>query len=175
MRIAINFQHACSSFVRRHGLNAALIASTAVALVTTGRNLLLVSGSLGGNPSLECRDSVHSVGRVGSTNPIEHSFVLFNVGGRDLVISGIASDCRCTRTLPTLFPQTVPPGESIQVVARMDPQHLKGFVRKRMFVFSNDLRNPRQQLMIEAEIFDPTESRSCGYLRERSSEKISAQ
>ncbi len=70
--------------------------------------------------------------------PVEHSLRILNTGTADLRITGLATSCGCTTA--RISADTIPPGESAEVVIRYDPSaHPQpGNYMREVYIYTND-------------------------------------
>ncbi len=96
-------------------------------------------------------DRTHAdLGRISPEKKVSLRFKVSNTGNADLQISSVNPSCGCTSTV--LGNWFLKPGESSEIEAVFDPNHLKGIVRKSLTVVSNDPKNPSALLTFEADV-----------------------
>lgn len=96
-------------------------------------------------------DRTHAdLGRISPDKKVSVRFKVSNTGNAPLQITGVNPSCGCTSTV--LGNWYLKPGESSDVEAVFDPDHMKGVVRKSLSVVSNDPKNPSALLTFEAEV-----------------------
>jgi hypothetical protein len=122
---------------------AAIVFLAAAAAVLWGGSALAQA------PRLVCEAPEFRFGQADSTRTIEHTFVLRNLGDADLAIRAIRPDCGCTAVRADDL--TVPPGGRTAIQARLSLKGLKGALRKRLIVESNDPTMPLFTLVMEGE------------------------
>jgi len=121
-----------------------------------------------GGPRIQFDTLEHDFGHVEEVDILECAFDFKNVGDAELIIERVVSSCGCTVSQVSLT--HLKPGEVGQITAKINLSGKKGFIKKRISVFSNDNKNPRVILSIavniihhrtgDKTIFDP-ECSSC--------------
>lgn len=103
-----------------------------------------------GAPKIEVASPVFDFGVVGPNKPVPCEFKFKNVGTETLVITKIATTCRCT--LGKLDKLNYAPGESGTVKATYRSQTIPGPVQKHFHILNNDKTNPSFELTIKGRI-----------------------
>jgi hypothetical protein len=117
--------------------------------------VLLFVGSLSsfaqsGKPNLVIDQPVYDAGVVIRTPaPIEHTFRVKNTGNAELKILEVKPGCGCT---VTKFDKVVAPGAEGKIFASVDVAHLKGPIRKSVFIKTNDPDRPDVTVDIKATV-----------------------
>jgi len=97
-------------------------------------------------------DSTYYMTTIQSPSLVVHTFVLSNEGDEVLEIADVVPSCSCTTT--ELVSSEIPPGESSQLLVRVDTTGFAGLVLREVYVFSNDPEIPALTLSIEVEAPD---------------------
>jgi hypothetical protein len=87
-------------------------------------------------------------GTVSGNKLVEHSFLLTNTGKSDLLIRKITASCGCTAVQPTKT--RIAPGESTEIKAIFNTKGREGNQKKAITVITNDPRQSRSILWINA-------------------------
>jgi len=101
-------------------------------------------------PEITFEKMTHNLGQIGSGTKHLREFKFTNRGSGLLKIAKVDVTCGCT--VPELPKKEYSPGESGAVKVRYHSGNRPGWVTRRLFVSSNDKRNPRAELAIKAEI-----------------------
>ena len=115
--------------------------------------LLFVSSiafSQDGKPVMVIEQPVYDAGvfvRTGA--PIEHSFRIKNTGNAELKILEVKPGCGCTITK---FDKVIAPGSEGKIYTSVDVAHLKGPIRKSVFIKTNDPKRPDATIDIKANV-----------------------
>lgn len=113
------------------------------ALIMAGRCLA------GPEPRIFCAVPEYRFGQRDSAQVVEHSFVLKNNGDAELFIKAIRPDCGCIAVRSDLL--ALPPGGSTSIDVRLALKGLRGVMRKRVIVESNDPVSPLFSLILKGE------------------------
>lgn len=98
-------------------------------------------------PRLVCDEPTFHFGEVPNDRDVEHAFVLRNVGDEPVEIQSTRAGCGCT--VVSLSSQKIPPGEQIELKARLRLRGYSGAQRKSITVQSNDPITPTLTLYLE--------------------------
>lgn len=109
-----------------------------------------ISDPHGPSPKIEFENTVHDFGSINVSSDSRCEFKFTNNGNRLLKIQKIQSTCGCT--IPSLAKKIYKPGESGSIKVTYSAGTTKGSVNKKIYVLSNDTKNPRLALAIKAEI-----------------------
>ena len=122
--------HAKSSRSKR-GVDA-LLNVTIVALVV----LYLLSYKFPiFSPQLYAPDANYNFGTVRAGVPVKHTFTVRNLHPWSVRVTGVSSDCGCTRTfLRHTIPFTLSPFQTAEVATAMDTHLKKGNISQRILV-----------------------------------------
>ncbi len=91
------------------------------------------------------------LGRIGDSAPVTSSFLITNIGKKNLIIRKTKPSCPCVTA--EADKNLLKPGESTNIKVIFDPKGKEGLNIKTVTVFSNDPSNPVQMLTIKADIF----------------------
>ncbi len=92
--------------------------------------------ALEGPPSIKFDKFVHDYGKLTQGDKVHYTFKFQNVGGDALVIAKIRKSCGCTTARATV--KTLKPGQSAGIEIEFNTKGIRGNVRKRVYVHSND-------------------------------------
>jgi len=95
----------------------------------------------------------HNFGSITADRIVEHIFVLTNTGKSDLHIRKVSASCGCTAVQPAKT--TVLPGESTEIKAVFNARGREGNQKKAITVITNDPRQTRSILWINAVVQKP--------------------
>ena len=87
-------------------------------------------------PKVEVQQPVFDFGEVMRGQKVVHTFVFRNSGEAMLVVDRVKSTCGCTGVL--LAEKNIPPGGEGTVKATFNSSKFKGYVEKRILLYSND-------------------------------------
>jgi rhodanese-related sulfurtransferase len=88
---------------------------------------------------------------------VSHKFLVTNAGDADLNISSVRASCGCTTTgLPD---NSLSPGESVELEARVDTTNFTGQIGKAVYVDSNDPATPTLTLHITGKVIKANDFR----------------
>jgi len=104
---------------------------------------------------------VIDVGRVKKGDPIRQDFVIRNTGDAPLEITEVKPSCGCT---VAEYDAVIPPGGSGLVRTVVKTDSFGGGIAKSVTVFTNDVGNPKLNLVVKALIHEPVVARP-GYAR----------
>jgi hypothetical protein len=89
-------------------------------------------------------------GDIKPGSKVEHTFMLKNIGKRDLIIRDVKSSCGCTAVSPSK--NMVAAGESVPLKVAFDSTGKSGRQNKTITVITNDPKNPTTILRISSNI-----------------------
>ncbi|MCK9343766.1 MAG: DUF1573 domain-containing protein [Massilibacteroides sp.] len=93
-------------------------------------------------------ESAYNFGEIYEENgPISHTFIIFNKGNGNLVISRVTSSCGCTK--PEWNPAPIAPGDSSEVTVTYDPAHRPGPFHKMIYLYGNQTNGRYVDLLIK--------------------------
>ncbi len=101
-------------------------------------------------PVIAVEASGHDFGQMGPGAYGNCEFKFSNTGSKTLTIERVQSTCGCT--VPELKKKEYAPGESGTIKVTFHAPSVKGKVKKHLYIISNDPKNPRVELSIEAEV-----------------------
>lgn len=98
-------------------------------------------------PSIVCDEPVYNFGTVANTGHVEHTFLIRNAGEVTLEIRNVRASCGCTATAISKY--MIEPGQTAEIVAKLDLRGRQGRQYKTIFVDTNDPRTPTLTLAFE--------------------------
>ena len=131
-------------------------------MVSRFRRRLLVAGALlacaclpfgwaeEAAPRIACDGASFDFGEVMDKERVDHTFVLKNAGGAELVINKVTTSCGCTTA--SLAKKNLAPGESVDVAAKFSLKGRSGHQKKTISVHSNDPVSPLLRLQLCAHV-----------------------
>lgn len=108
-------------------------------------------------PRILVEEPSFDFGTADSSQTIEHTFTVKNVGDTSLEISNVRPSCGCT--VANITERTVPPGGETKVTARLSLQGRMGQQNKTITVESNDPQQPQVQLLLRGNVANLIELR----------------
>src|SRR5262245_30546947 len=99
---------------------------------------------------LEFRELQHDFGRIHDAEPVEWKFGLPNSSAAAVTIADVHTSCGCTKT--RLGETAIKPGASGEIVVSLNPANRQGKEKKTVSVRTDEPGDPRQQLVITAEV-----------------------
>jgi hypothetical protein len=103
-----------------------------------------------GGPKAEIGEPAYNFGTALSGPPVNHVFMVKNVGAAPLEIKNVNSSCGCTAAKPSKT--VLAPGEVSTIVASVDTRFEQGHSLSVVTLTTNDPANPSLQLKIEGVI-----------------------
>src|SRR5512146_176668 len=103
-----------------------------------------------GTPRAEVAEPAYNFGTAPGGPPIEHVFMIKNVGSAPLEIKNISSSCGCTAAKPSKT--TLAPGEVSTIAASVDTHFEQGHSLSVITLTTNDPANASLQLRMEGVI-----------------------
>jgi hypothetical protein len=101
-------------------------------------------------PRIKVKKPVHNFGKVGPNKRQNCEFVFKNVGNGTLKITKVQTTCGCT--VAKLEKKTYAPGESGSVNVNFRTPTREGKTTKRLYILSNDKKNPKVGLTLKATV-----------------------
>jgi len=101
-------------------------------------------------PVIKVEDRTHDFGKVAPSKKYDCKFKFKNVGKATLKITKIQSTCGCT--VPQLKKKSYAPGESGTVKVTFRTPTRQGKTTKRLYILSNDKKNPKLGLTLKATV-----------------------
>jgi len=101
-------------------------------------------------PRISCDEAIFDFGSKDSSETLEHTFILKNIGTADLAISKIQPACGCTTA--ALEKTNLVPGESTNVKATLSLAGRSGEIEKPIVIESNDPDNPILKLAFKGTV-----------------------
>jgi hypothetical protein len=110
-------------------------------------------------PRIEIAPSSYDFGVI-PYQAVERSFIVRNIGGSTLRITGLSTSCGCTRA--EIEEEELLPGEETELLVTFDPnlmsERLEGKVYRVVYVKSNDPEQPEAEIEIWATLEESDES-----------------
>lgn len=103
-----------------------------------------------GPARISVSEEIGDLGEIGPEQPQSHIFTIKNEGGESLVIERVQAPCSCTATV--LSEETLLPGKSTELEVTFNPSGYEGDISQSVYIYSNDPENPRQRLVIKANV-----------------------
>lgn len=104
-------------------------------------------------PKIKIENFEHSFGRVKQGEILSHTFEIHNIGSEDLEIDQIKASCGCTDFV--LDKNIINPGSFANLKVNFSTVGLNGYVKKNLWIFSNDPIDKEFLLSISANVYDP--------------------
>ncbi len=101
-------------------------------------------------PLIFAEESTRDFGTVQEGDVVEESFSFENRGKGMLLIDSVKTSCGCTAALATS--KQLAPGESGRIGVKFRSRGFKGKVKKKVYVESNDPKNPRLTLVLTGKV-----------------------
>jgi mono/diheme cytochrome c family protein len=132
----------------KRGLLLAVLVAVCVGLwfVLTTPGLKPVIISVYEPPILHVDQPTHNLGVVPTDSKVQHTFYLYNMGGKPLRIHKVDTSCGCTAT--QLPKQVLAPGDHVPLNVTLDTSIKLGDVKKTIQVYSNDPQHPVTNLYL---------------------------
>ena len=103
-------------------------------------------------PHIQIKDAAANLGRIPTSQPVTHRFVVRNDGNAELLVVGTKANCECA--LPKLASRIVPPGTVVPFDVTFTPKK-PGKRQQKILVETNDPVHPVTVLTITADVYDP--------------------
>jgi hypothetical protein len=111
------------------------------------------SSSVADAPDIEFDQRAFDFGPIPRSKMVEHRFPFRNIGNRTLKILGIDTMCMCVTAFTTKV--EIPPGESAEIVARLEPYKYEGTTPwKTLGITTNDPNEQIAGVSVAAKIID---------------------
>ncbi len=123
--------------------------------------VLVALPAIAAAPRAVVEKPVVDVGKVKKGEPIRHEFVIRNAGDAPLEISEVKPSCGCT---VAEYDKVIAPGATGRVKMVVETDSFGGGIAKSVTAFTNDVTNPRLNLVVKAIISEPVVARP-GYAR----------
>lgn len=101
------------------------------------------------HPSIQVKEPTYNFGEVTESEEVEHAYPVKNTGKATLEIDRVQTSCGCTIAR---FDHAIPPGETGQVILKLNLKGYQGKMSKTATILSNDPRNPRVTLKLEGTV-----------------------
>lgn len=127
------------------------IRNAGIAFGTTlGAALLLIAGSVQGEPRMALSEDVWDFGNITATYPVSHVFKVKNTGDQPLVIEQVTAGCGCTTT--ALGQHTINPGNEVPLGLTFNSATLAPgtSAEKTVTITCNDPQAPSKVVSIRA-------------------------
>lgn len=112
--------------------------------------LLCVSAATAGGPKLSLSAPSWDFGTRWQGQPTETRLVLKNVGDAELQLTDVRTDCGCTAAKPTR--NTLPPGETCDLVIQYDTFRPEETVHKRVHILTNEPGQPPHTIEVTGRV-----------------------
>lgn len=107
-------------------------------------------------PRIKFSETVFDFGKIKSSEPVRHEFIVTNVGNATLDIVAVQPGCPgCTTALP--WDQQIEPGKTGKIPIQFNPHGFSGPVSKYVTVSSTDPTQASQMLQFRANVWQPIE------------------
>ncbi|MDR2346269.1 MAG: DUF1573 domain-containing protein [Planctomycetaceae bacterium] len=106
-------------------------------------------------PKLVCDQSVYDFGRINPVTNPSHSFVIKNIGRKNLFIESVSPGCGACVEVIEYTKSSIPPQKTGTVSIKLLTQNLYDKVSKDILVKTNDPKHPHLILLLEAEVIHP--------------------
>lgn len=107
-------------------------------------------------PRIAFSETRFDFGRVGSSAPVRHEYIVTNTGNAVLEITAVQPGCpSCTTALP--WDRQVQPGKTGKIPIQFNPAGFSGTLTKSVTVTCNDPVQPTHILYFQATIWQPVE------------------
>lgn len=123
-----------------------ILAFSLVGHFTTQRGYTSMTGKGPQGPDIYFKEKVFDFGEVDEGKKVTHGFMVKNRGDELLTIQKVGSTCDCIAALG--IKRELKPGESGEIKAVFNSQNYMGWVRKTIYVQSNDRDEPTVALQI---------------------------
>ena len=127
-----------------------ILAFSLVGHFTTQRGHISTTGKGPQGPDIYFKEKVFDFGKVDEGKKVTLSFMVKNRGDELLKIKKVGSTCDCIATLG--IKREFKPGESGEIKAVFNSQNYMGWVRKTIYVQSNDRDEPTVALQITGKV-----------------------
>lgn len=101
-------------------------------------------------PIVQPDEVTHSLGDIPTDSKAHHTFHLYNVGGKPLIIKKVETSCGCT--LVNIDKSKISPGEVAALKVTLDTSIKLGNVKKSITVFTNDPQQPVLKLFLKGNV-----------------------
>jgi hypothetical protein len=102
------------------------------------------------SPVASFKQSKFDFGETQQNKKVKHHFIMYNKGGRDLIIHKLKAACGCTIIQPKR--KVIPPGGKTKITVIFNPKGYSDMVHKTITVITNDPKNYKQYLQIEGKV-----------------------
>lgn len=107
-------------------------------------------------PRIKFAETRFDFGKVNSSAPVRHDFVVTNVGAAMLNIMSVQPGCPgCTKAVS--WDREIAPGQTGRIQIEFNPAGFSGTVSKSVTVTCNDVAQPTHYLQFQATIWQPIE------------------
>jgi hypothetical protein len=112
---------------------------------------------LANSPVIQLDKAVYNFGKIEKGQLVTHKFTITNTGKSKLQIEKLISDCSCVNY--TLDKNAIAPGEKAILDIKYTPKSLQQ-QNEKVTLFSNDLRNPMFQFVLQALVVESLASQN---------------
>jgi hypothetical protein len=107
-------------------------------------------------PRIKFSETAFDFGKIKSSEPVRHEFIVTNVGNATLDIVAVQPGCPgCTTALP--WDRQIEPGKTGKIPIQFNPHGFSGMVSKSVTVSSTDPTQASQMLTFRANVWQPIE------------------
>lgn len=117
-------------------------------MTTPGRRPVVVS--IYEPPIASVEERVRDIGQVQTDSKVKTGFLIYNIGGKHLRISGVDTSCGCT--VADVSKKVIAPGDFTRLEVELDTSIKLGKVRKKIVVHSNDPKRPELALFVVGDV-----------------------
>jgi len=108
----------------------------------------------GDEPQIKFSETLFDFGKIKSSEPVRHEYIVTNTGNAVLDIMTVQPGCPgCTTALP--WDRQVQPGQTGKIPIQFNPLGFSGPVSKSVTVSCNDPAQPTQMLQFRANVWQP--------------------
>lgn len=101
-------------------------------------------------PIIHPQEATHDLGNIPTDSKAEHTFYVYNTGGKKLLIDRVDTTCGCT--VAEISKKQVSPGEFTRIKVTLDTSIKLGKVKKKITVISNDPKQPALKLFLTGNV-----------------------
>jgi mono/diheme cytochrome c family protein len=102
---------------------------------------------------LSPNETTHNLGTVNTDSKVEHTWILYNTGGKPLYIKDVQTSCGCTAV--DVPKKAIAPGGFAPLKVTLDTSIKLGKVKKTVTVISNDHKHPETKLYLVGNVIQP--------------------
>lgn len=132
------------------GLAAGHSTPAAAQAGSNPKELAAAGASSGAQPKVEVVNPLYDFGTVLEGQRVLHTFIIKNVGTKDLVLSGVKTSCGCTAAAPSK--SRVSPGDESRIAVTFDTHFQKGHRERVITAYTNDPQTPAATMTLQGEV-----------------------